>query len=76
MELSFTGAAEPFFFYRRVYTTKDFRKKSVGVPNAVYNGLLHVDGEEFAIKDWIGSQNHNWGSKHTMITRGDSGRIR
>ncbi|HNZ31573.1 MAG TPA: hypothetical protein PKJ25_05705 [Smithellaceae bacterium] len=65
--LSFTGAAEPLFLLPPGLYDKGFPKAKslVGVPNAVYNRLLHVDGEEFAIKDWIGSQNHNWGSKHT-----------
>jgi hypothetical protein len=35
---------------------------------AVYNGLLSVDGREVAVADWVGSQNHNWGSKHTDLS--------
>ncbi|MBW1876338.1 MAG: hypothetical protein JRI98_13445, partial [Deltaproteobacteria bacterium] len=30
-----------------------------------YRGTLDVDGEVITIDDWVGSQNHNWGSKHT-----------
>jgi hypothetical protein len=37
----------------------------VGLPLAVYNGLLTVNGREIAVTDWVGSQNHNWGSRHT-----------
>jgi hypothetical protein len=40
-------------------------KALVGTPNAMYNGTLIVDGSEVHIDDWRGSQNHNWGSRHT-----------
>jgi hypothetical protein len=34
-------------------------------PHVVFAGTLEVDGETFTIDDWVGSENHNWGSKHT-----------
>jgi hypothetical protein len=37
----------------------------VGSPNAVFNGTVDVAGNEVSVDDWIGSQNHNWGEKHT-----------
>lgn len=40
-------------------------KALVGTPNAVYTGTLTVDGNEVRIDGWKGSQNHNWGSRHT-----------
>jgi len=40
-------------------------KALVGSPNAVYSGSLTVAGNEVPVEGWIGSQNHNWGSKHT-----------
>lgn len=40
-------------------------KALVGSPHAAYRGTLDVDGVEHAVDGWIGSQNHNWGSKHT-----------
>ena len=40
-------------------------KALVGSPNARYRGHLKADDERVEISDWIGSQNHNWGSKHT-----------
>jgi hypothetical protein len=40
-------------------------KALVGTPNAVYHGSLVVDGEVVEVDGWIGSQNHNWGSRHT-----------
>jgi len=40
-------------------------KALVGTPNARFRGSLLVDGARIAIDDWQGSQNHNWGSRHT-----------
>jgi hypothetical protein len=40
-------------------------KALVGSPLAVFHGELRVDGEAHAIDGWVGSQNHNWGSRHT-----------
>ncbi len=37
----------------------------VGAPMARYHGTLHVGDREIAIDGWVGSQNHNWGSRHT-----------
>lgn len=40
-------------------------KALVGGPNAAFTGVLVVDGDEVPIEGWTGSQNHNWGSRHT-----------
>ncbi|HXC50626.1 MAG TPA: hypothetical protein VN634_07080 [Candidatus Limnocylindrales bacterium] len=40
-------------------------KALVGSPNATFRGSMTVDGETVAIDGWAGSQNHNWGSRHT-----------
>ena len=40
-------------------------KSLVGSPNAVYRGRLVVDGEAIDVDGWVGSQNHNWGQRHT-----------
>jgi hypothetical protein len=65
--LQFAGQENPLFFLPlNLYETGLPKAKSlVGLPLAVYNGLLTVDGREIAITDWVGSQNHNWGSRHT-----------
>ena len=34
---------------------------------ARFNGSLTVDGEAIEVSDWVGSQNHNWGAKHTDL---------
>lgn len=40
-------------------------KALVAAPGAVFSGTLRVDGTEIGIDGWLGSQNHNWGSRHT-----------
>lgn len=40
-------------------------KSVVGAPMARYSGTLIVDNEKIEVQDWVGSQNHNWGSRHT-----------
>jgi hypothetical protein len=40
-------------------------KLLVGTPNAVFSGWLTVDGDLVPVDGWVGSQNHNWGSRHT-----------
>ncbi len=34
-------------------------------PNALFNGVIQVNGDTIHIENWQGSENHNWGSKHT-----------
>jgi hypothetical protein len=40
-------------------------KALTGIPLADFSGTLHVNGEAVAVDGWRGSQNHNWGEKHT-----------
>jgi hypothetical protein len=40
-------------------------KALVGQPLARFTGSVTVDGQPLAITGWVGSQNHNWGSRHT-----------
>ncbi len=49
-----------------LYAARLPRAKSlVGAPLAVFDGTLTVNGETHDIAQWTGSQNHNWGSRHT-----------
>jgi len=66
-DLTFSGKAEPLFMLPLdLYETEAPTAKGlVGLPMAAFNGFLHVDGEEVEVADWAGSQNHNWGSRHT-----------
>jgi hypothetical protein len=66
-QLEYSGRAPPLFLLpAELYATPLPRAKSlVGLPLARYSGRLVVDGEAIDIRDWVGSQNHNWGARHT-----------
>lgn len=40
-------------------------KALVALPNAVFEGELTVNGASISLDGWVGSQNHNWGRRHT-----------
>jgi hypothetical protein len=67
--LVYSGTDQPLFLLpRNLYTSAFPKAKSlVGLPMAVFNGTLSVDGQSIEVKDWVGSQNHNWGQKHTDL---------
>jgi hypothetical protein len=66
-DLTFSGDAEPLFMLPvDLYEAEVPRAKAlVALPMALFNGSLHVDGKEIEVADWVGSQNHNWGTRHT-----------
>ena len=66
-DLTFSGDAEPLFVLPVNFYEAEMpqAKGLVGLPLAVFNGFLHVDGKEIEVADWVGSQNHNWGIRHT-----------
>jgi hypothetical protein len=66
-DLSYSGDNPPLFLLpHQLYETGFPKAKAlVGLPLAVFNGRLIVNGSVVEIQDWIGSQNHNWGVKHT-----------
>lgn len=68
-DLRFTGDAPPLLLLPpRLYETRFPAAKSlVSLPLARYSGTLQADGEPHDIRDWIGSQNHNWGTRHTDL---------
>ena len=48
------------------YMGKFPRSKSlVGLPLAVFNGFWAGDDKRIEIDDWVGSQNHHWGTRHS-----------
>lgn len=66
-DLTWTGAADPMFLlseagYRRGFPAA---KSLVATPLARYDGQLVVGGRTIDVDGWVGSQNHNWGSRHT-----------
>lgn len=65
--LHYGGGQEPLLLLPRELYERPFPKAKalVGSPNAVFRGTMIVDGETIGIDGWNGSQNHNWGSRHT-----------
>lgn len=66
-DLEYDAGMQPLLLLPRALYEAAFPKAKalVGSPNAVFRGTLTVDGHAIAIDDWKGSQNHNWGSRHT-----------
>jgi len=66
-DLDFDGDSTPLLLLPPgLYPTRLPAAKSlVPLPLARFNGTLVIGGERVGIADWIGSQNHNWGSRHT-----------
>jgi hypothetical protein len=66
-DLAYEGSERPLFLLPlRLYDAPLPRAKSlVGVPLAVYRGALRAGGREIPVDGWVGSQNHNWGTRHT-----------
>ena len=68
-DLSYEGKDKPLllFPYKLYFTKIPAAKSLVPLPMARFRGKLQVDGETVDVADWIGSQNHNWGSRHTDL---------
>ena len=65
--LNYSGNSDPLLVLPENLYEGSFPKAKllVGVPLAVFNGGLTVNNEVIDITGWVGSQNHNWGTKHT-----------
>jgi hypothetical protein len=60
------GGTPMIFLPERAYEARLPKAKAVCTrPHVVFDGVLEVDGESIAIDGWVGSENHNWGSRHT-----------
>jgi len=46
-------------------TTLPKAKSLVTTPNILFDGDLIIDGQKLLVDGWQGSENHNWGRKHT-----------
>ena len=68
-DLYFTGEDQPLFLLPfNLYEARLPKAKSlVALPSARFTGSFSVDGEATEVSDWVGSQNHNWGAKHTDL---------
>ena len=67
--MDYSGESRPLFLLPlKMYSGKFPKAKSlVPLPMAEYHGVLTVDGKNINVEHWIGSQNHNWGSRHTDL---------
>lgn len=65
--LDYEGDEPPLLLLQRRFYERGLPKAKalVGSPNARFSGTLAIGGERIAIDGWRGSQNHNWGSRHT-----------
>lgn len=65
--LRYSGDQPPLIFLpEKLYSTGFPKAKSlVGVPMCRYSGELDCEGRIVQIDNWLGSQNHNWGVRHT-----------
>jgi len=65
--LSYRSPAPPLLLLPEPLYRGSFPKAKslVGSPLAVFSGSLEVNGERIEIEEWVGSQNHNWGERHT-----------
>ncbi|MCQ4118936.1 hypothetical protein [Rhodococcus tibetensis] len=66
-DLSYSSSHDPVFLQsRRAYSLPFPKAKSlIAHPLAVFSGVLNVGDRVVQVQDWVGSQNHNWGSAHT-----------
>jgi hypothetical protein len=66
-ELSFQGRQSPLLLLPpRLYEAPLPRAKSlVSLPGAVFHGRLHAAERTLEVHQWVGSHNHNWGTRHT-----------
>ena len=65
--LQYVGGEPPLLLLPEPWYERSLPKAKalVGTPNAIYNGKLTVRDKEIAVDGWQGSQNHNWGERHT-----------
>jgi hypothetical protein len=66
-DLAYGGDAPPLLLMERGSYERRFpsAKALCGTPLATFSGTLDVNGRTIAIDEWVGSQNHNWGTRHT-----------
>lgn len=66
-DLNYSCDSKPLFVLPENLYDGGFPKAKllVGSPLAAYNGKIMVNNKPVEIINWIGSQNHNWGIKHT-----------
>jgi hypothetical protein len=65
--LGYASSERPLLFLPERLYDGGFPKAKACVPTplATFDGSIEVDGEKVKLERWLGSQNHNWGSRHT-----------
>lgn len=65
--LSYTSPEPPLFLLPKAMYAAPFPKAKalVGSPHARFEGSVTVDGVAHDVGGFVGSQNHNWGERHT-----------
>jgi len=65
--LRYRGGTEPLLLLPASFYERGFPKAKalVARPLVQFTGEIVVDGEHIAIENWTGSENHNWGTRHT-----------
>jgi hypothetical protein len=68
-ELTFAGDSTPVLLLPlNLYKGRFPAAKSlVSLPMARFDGQLSVNGKPMVVSAWLGSQNHNWGIRHTDL---------
>lgn len=68
-DLAFEGESAPILLLPFKLYEGGFpaAKSLVSLPLARFSGGLSVNGEGIDVAGWVGSQNHNWGSRHTDL---------
>lgn len=66
-DLGYQGTMAPAFLLPLSLYARGFPRAKVltGVPLADFAGQICIDGNTVDVNNWRGSQNHNWGLKHT-----------
>lgn len=65
--LDYASPQPPLFLLPPSFYTRALprAKALVGAPGALFSGTLQAGADTLDIDQWRGSQNHNWGSRHT-----------
>jgi hypothetical protein len=68
-ELAFDGDSAPLLLLplNRYQGRFPAAKSVVSLPMACFRGKASVNGETVSVTNWVGSQNHNWGTRHTDL---------
>lgn len=66
-DLTLCSTQDPILLLRRASYDRGFpaAKSLVPRPLATYDGTITVGDRQVRIDGWVGSQNHNWGRRHT-----------